>query len=100
MCGIAGLGAPGGKKLKSHKGCRKRFFVTHTGKVMCMPPGKQHLNYGTSGRKRQKLRKKVRVHKGQEKAIRRLLLLDRRPRNPKTPGLSKVRLQLKSAVSA
>ncbi|KAJ1491441.1 hypothetical protein T484DRAFT_1742961 [Baffinella frigidus] len=92
-----GLGSPGGQKMKTHKGAKKRFFVTHTGKVMCMPQGKQHLNYGTSGRKRQTLRKKVRVHPGQEKAIKMLLMLHRRPLNPKTPGKSKVRLMLKSA---
>jgi len=92
----AGLGKPGGMKMKTHKGAKKRFFVTESGKVMCMPAGKNHLNYGTSGRKRQKLRKKVRVFPGQEKAIRRLLIRDRRPLNPRTPGMSKNRLVLVS----
>jgi ribosomal protein L35 len=83
--------------MKTHQGCKKRFFVTESGKVMCMPQGKQHLNYGTSGRKRQKLRQKVRVYPGQEKEIRRLLMRDRRPLNPRTPGASKKRLILVSA---
>ncbi len=69
-----GIGIPGGQKLKSHSGCLKRFKVSANGKVRVMPSGKQHLNYGTSGRKRQKLRKWRNLHPTQAKTIRMLML--------------------------
>ena len=77
-----GLGAKGGQKLKSHSGATKRFKISANGKVRVMPAGKQHLNYGTSGRKRQKLRQWRNLHKTQAKTIRMLMLQHRRPRHP------------------
>ena len=78
-----GLGVTGGQKLKSHSGANKRFKVTANGKVRVMPTGKQHLNYGTSGRKRQKLRKwRVLDDRKQQKTIRMMLLKHRRPLHP------------------
>ncbi|EKX51496.1 hypothetical protein GUITHDRAFT_102764 [Guillardia theta CCMP2712] len=76
-----GLGKPGGKKLKTHKGAKKRFIVTRMGKVGYMPSGKQHLNYSMSSRKRAKLRQRRYLNPTQAKIIRKLLLMDRRPRN-------------------
>jgi len=78
-----GIGVKGGQKLKSHSGAMKRFKVSANGKVLAMPSGKQHLNYGTSGRKRQKLRKwRVLDNTKQAKTIRMLMLKDRRPLHP------------------
>jgi ribosomal protein L35 len=77
-----GLGVKGGQKLKSHSGANKRFKVTANGKVRVMPTGKQHLNYGTSGQKRQKLRQWKTLHEGQAKTIRMLMLKHRRPLHP------------------
>ena len=78
-----GLGVKSGGKLKSHSGATKRFKVSANGKVLAMPSGKQHLNYGTSGRKRQKLRKwRVLDDRKQQKTIRMMLLKHRRPLHP------------------
>lgn len=77
-----GIGVKGGQKLKSHSGATKRFKVSANGKVRVMPSGKQHLNYGTSGRKRQTLRKWRNLHETQAKTIRMLMLQQRRPLHP------------------
>ena len=78
----AGLGVKGGQKLKSHSGANKRFKISANGKVRVMPTGKQHLNYGTSGRKRQKLRQWRILYEGQAKTIRMLMLKSGRPLHP------------------
>ena len=73
----------GGQKLKSHSGANKRFKVSANKKVRVMPAGKQHLNYGTSGRKRQKLRQwRVLDDRKQQKSIRMMMLKHRRPLHP------------------
>ena len=44
-----------GKKLKTHRGAKKRFKITATGKVMVKSSGKRHLlSSKTRKRKRQK----------------------------------------------
>ena len=45
-------------KLKTHKGIKKRFKVTATGKVGHKPCGSSHLNSHKSGSKIRSLRKK------------------------------------------
>mmetsp|Transcript_30918 Transcript_30918/g.72970 ORF Transcript_30918/g.72970 Transcript_30918/m.72970 type:complete len:258 (-) Transcript_30918:144-917(-) len=83
---VPGLGLPGGGKIKTHKGVSKRFTVTRRGKVGYFPMGRNHFNYGTSGRKRQQLRKKRFLSsKKQAKTIRQMLVMDRRPRFPYKP---------------
>lgn len=46
-------------KMKTHKGCKKRFKVTATGKVTHKRCGSSHLNSHKSGGKIRKLRKKT-----------------------------------------
>ena len=45
-------------KMKTHKGIKKRFKVTATGKVMHKPCGSSHLNSHKSGKQIRRLRKK------------------------------------------
>jgi large subunit ribosomal protein L35 len=60
-------------KLKTHRGAKKRFKVTGTGKILRMHSGKRHL-LGTkaSGRMR-KLKKLTLVNKADVAAIRQML---------------------------
>jgi large subunit ribosomal protein L35 len=60
-------------KLKTHRGARKRFKVTSTGKILRMHSGKRHL-LGTkrSGRMR-KLKKLTLVHKADARNVKLLL---------------------------
>jgi large subunit ribosomal protein L35 len=46
------------KKLKTHRGARKRFKVTANGKVLRMHSGKRHL-LGTKAAKRMRRLKKL-----------------------------------------
>jgi large subunit ribosomal protein L35 len=46
-------------KMKTHKGTKKRFKVTATGKVMHKRCGSSHLNSHKSGNKIRHLRKKT-----------------------------------------
>jgi large subunit ribosomal protein L35 len=43
-------------KQKTHKGAKKRFRVTATGKLKHSPPGKRHLNGHKRGVRKQRLR--------------------------------------------
>ena len=60
-------------KLKTHRGARKRFKVTSTGKILRMHSGKRHL-LGTkrSGRMR-KLKKLTLVSKADARNVKLLL---------------------------
>ena len=60
-------------KLKTHRGARKRFKVTGTGKILRMHSGKRHL-LGTkrSGRMR-KLKKLTLVSKADVASIKQML---------------------------
>jgi large subunit ribosomal protein L35 len=60
-------------KLKTHRGAKKRFKVTGTGKILRMHSGKRHL-LGTkaSGRMR-KLKKLTLVNKADVASIRQML---------------------------
>ncbi len=49
-------------KMKTHKGTKKRFTVSATGKVMHKRCGSSHLNSHKSGGKIRKLRKKKVLH--------------------------------------
>jgi large subunit ribosomal protein L35 len=61
------------KKLKTHRGAKKRFKVTGTGKILRMHSGKRHL-LGTkaSGRMR-KLKKLTKVNDADVANVRLLL---------------------------
>lgn len=44
-------------KMKTHKGMKKRFKVTATGKVKHHRPGKSHLLSVKSGKRKRRMRK-------------------------------------------
>jgi large subunit ribosomal protein L35 len=61
------------KKLKTHRGARKRFHVTAGGKILRMHSGKRHL-LGTKAAKRmRKLKKLTKVSPRDVAAIRQML---------------------------
>lgn len=43
-------------KMKTHKGCAKRFKVTATGKIKYHKPGKSHLLSVKGGKRRRRMR--------------------------------------------
>ena len=45
-------------KMKTHKGLKKRFKVSATGKVLHKPCGSSHLNSHKNGKKIRRLRRK------------------------------------------
>ena len=61
-------------KMKSHRGARKRFSITGSGKVKRNKAGKSHiLTKKTSKRKRRLRRSTTMSVRGEEKNIKRLL---------------------------
>jgi len=46
-------------KMKSHKGSRKRFKISATGKLKRIQAGKKHLNSHKSGKRKRHLRGKI-----------------------------------------
>ncbi|MCI0457501.1 MAG: 50S ribosomal protein L35 [Gemmataceae bacterium] len=46
-------------KMKTHKGAKKRFRVTATGKLKRPQAGKKHLNGPKTGKRKRHLRAKV-----------------------------------------
>ncbi len=73
------------QKLKTHKGVKKRFKVTATGKVMHKPCGSSHLNSHKSGKKIRRLRRKRVLGNEAVSARLRLSLLLRKPQPPAPP---------------
>lgn len=71
------------QKLKTHKGIKKRFKVSATGKVGHKPCGSSHLNSHKSGNKIRRLRR--RKYLSVNKDARRLRLAFRKP-FPSTPA--------------
>lgn len=57
-------------KKKSHRGARKRFKLTRSGKVLRSRAFGSHLNSHKSGKRTRKLRKMTLVAKCEEKRIR------------------------------
>ena len=49
------------KKLKSHRGARKRFKITANGKILRMHSGKRHLLGTKPARRMRKLKKLTKV---------------------------------------
>ena len=57
-------------KMKSHKGSRKRFRITATGRLKRAQAGKKHLNSPKSGKRKRQLRTQiVDTHRVAEKYI-------------------------------
>jgi large subunit ribosomal protein L35 len=60
-------------KMKTHKGAKKRFKVTGTGKVKRMRAFKSHILTKKHPKRKRRLRRADLVSAGQRKTIRRLL---------------------------
>ena len=60
-------------KIKTHKGARKRFKVTGTGKVVRHKSHTGHLFTSKSGKRKRNLRKSAIVHSTDEKRLKKLL---------------------------
>jgi len=60
-------------KIKTHKGAKKRFHITGTGKIMRMKIGKSHLRLHKPKRVRRVYADKLELHPALEKRIRRML---------------------------
>ena len=61
-------------KMKSHRGARKRFSITGTGKVKRLKAGKSHILTKKSSKRKRNLRRSTTVAvRGEEKNLKRLL---------------------------
>jgi large subunit ribosomal protein L35 len=61
------------RKLKTHRGAKKRFKITATGKILRMHSGKRHL-LGTKAAKRmRRLKKLTKVEKVDVAAVRQMM---------------------------
>jgi len=60
-------------KMKSHRGARKRFKTTGTGKIMRRRQGKGHLLSHKSSKRRRKMRKDLPIHESQLRTVRILM---------------------------
>lgn len=69
-------------KLKTHKGMKKRFKVSATGKVSHKKCGSSHLMSHKSGKQVRRLRKKVQLNVSAENRRIRNALLTRQATNP------------------
>jgi large subunit ribosomal protein L35 len=69
-------------KLKTHKGMKKRFKVSATGKVRHKRCGSSHLMSHKSGKQVRRLRKKVTIENPAEARRIRFALLNRQNVNP------------------
>jgi large subunit ribosomal protein L35 len=61
------------KKLKTHRGARKRFKVTATGKILRMHSGKRHLLGTKPARRMRKLKKLTKVNPADMPSVRQML---------------------------
>jgi large subunit ribosomal protein L35 len=78
-------------KAKTHKGIKKRFKVTATGKVMHKKCGSSHLMSGKSGKAVRRLRRpRVLTNQAVSQKLRRALLKHEvnRPVEPETPEVA------------
>src|SRR3974390_2805171 len=69
-------------KLKTHKGMKKRFKVSATGKVSHKRCGSSHLNTHKSGKRVRRLRKRTQLKVTAEARRIRFALLDKQNINP------------------
>ena len=60
-------------KLKTHKGAKRRFHVTGTGKIMHIKGGKSHLRRRKAKRVKRLFDKKILLHPSNKARIKRLL---------------------------
>lgn len=72
-------------KKKTHKGIKKRFKVSATGKVSHKRCGSSHLNSHKSGKRIRRLRKKSVLKVGADAARLRRAIGEREGTNPNAP---------------
>ncbi len=60
-------------KIKTHKGAKRRFHITGTGKIMRIKIGKSHLRRKKPGRTKRLFDDKVNLNSSDRKRISRLL---------------------------
>jgi len=61
------------KKLKTHRGARKRFKVTANGKIIRMHSGKRHLLGTKAARRMRKLKKLTKVDPSDVRSVMQML---------------------------
>ncbi|MHB1557876.1 MAG: 50S ribosomal protein L35 [Isosphaeraceae bacterium] len=76
-------------KLKTHKGMKKRFKISATGKVRHKPCGSSHLNSHKNGKKIRRLRKKATLANRAEARRIRFARLERQNVDPRQVEASK-----------
>jgi large subunit ribosomal protein L35 len=77
-------------KLKTHKGMKKRFKVSATGKVSHKRCGSSHLNSHKSGKRIRRMRKSCQLKVSAESRRIRFALLDNQNVNPLTVAADKL----------
>jgi len=77
-------------KLKTHKGMKKRFKVSATGKVSHKRCGSSHLNSHKSGKRVRRLRKSTQLKVTAEARRIRFAMLDNQNVNPDTVNAEKL----------
>jgi len=60
-------------KLKTHKGAKRRFHITGTGKIMRIKGGKSHLRRKKAKRVKRLFDEKIPLHPSNKARIKRLL---------------------------
>ena len=60
-------------KLKTHKGAKRRFHITGTGKIMRIKGGKSHLRRKKAKRVKRLFDQKILLHPSDRARIKRLL---------------------------
>jgi large subunit ribosomal protein L35 len=61
------------KKLKTHRGARKRFKITANGKIMRMHSGKRHLLGTKPAHRMRKLKKLTKVDPSDVRSVKQML---------------------------
>jgi large subunit ribosomal protein L35 len=61
------------KKLKTHRGARKRFKITANGKILRMHSGKRHLLGTKAARRMRRLKKLTKVSPHDAASVRQML---------------------------
>jgi large subunit ribosomal protein L35 len=61
------------KKLKTHRGARKRFKITANGKIIRMHSGKRHLLGTKPARRMRKLKKLTKVDPSDVRSVKQML---------------------------
>ncbi len=87
-------------KMKTHKGMKKRFKVSATGKVSHKRCGSSHLNSHKSGKRIRRLRKSTQLKVTAEARRVRFALLDRQNVNPQEVHAEKAAAIASEAAAA